>query len=63
MGDWYEVRMFKDTYYLEFCSEQTEWKSDAVELSNEDLKKIEDFQFKQLQESNSFLKQFLPTSN
>ena len=63
MGEYYEFIVFCGEPYIEFQSPQTEWKTEAVKLSQKKALQIEEFEVKQRNDMQNFLREMARADN
>ena len=59
MGDWYELKVLGDVFYIEYSNEQTKWQSTVRELTEKEIAELDIFEGKQSEERRNFMKSLL----
>lgn len=59
MGEWYELRWLAGKPYIDYQSEASKWDSACVDLSMDELQRLEDFQVKQSAQEKEFIKSLI----
>lgn len=63
MGEWYEIEVDEDKYWLRYQDKSTKWHERRIEITKEQADKYQKLYFEQQQALNKLCKGFIDVSN